>query len=94
MKDTGTATAVELTEIHGRLDQVITSIDVVKEKQEEMGEHIVSIKDSVYNPDLGLYARLRELENWKETSSKLIWIIISSIAALTVATLYKMLLSA
>ena len=94
MKDTGTATAVELTEIHGRLDQVITSIDVVKEKQEEMGEHIVSIKDSVYNPDLGLYARLRELENWKETSSRLIWIIISSIAALTVATLYKMLLSA
>jgi hypothetical protein len=94
VKDTGTATAVELTEIHGRLDQVITSIDVVKEKQEEMGEHIVSIKDSVYNPDLGLYARLRELENWKETSSKLIWIIISSIAALTVATLYKMLLSA
>jgi hypothetical protein len=94
VKDTGTATAVELTEIHGRLDQVITSIDVVKEKQEEMGEHIVSIKDSVYNPDLGLYARLRELENWKETSSRLIWIIISSIAALTVATLYKMLLSA
>ncbi len=94
MKETGTATAVELTEIHGRLDQVITSIDVVKEKQEEMGEHIVSIKDSVYNPDLGLYARLRELENWKETSSRLIWIIISSIAALTVATLYKMLLSA
>jgi hypothetical protein len=94
VKETGTATAVELTEIHGRLDQVITSIDVVKEKQEEMGEHIVSIKDSVYNPDLGLYARLRELENWKETSSRLIWIIISSIAALTVATLYKMLLSA
>ena len=93
MKDTGTVGAVELTEINGRLDQVIISIDAVKEKQEEMGAHIVKIKDSVYNPDLGLYARLRELETWKETSSKLLWIIITSVAALTVATLYKMLLN-
>ena len=90
MKDSEIDAAVALTEINGRLDQVILSIETVKDKQEEMAGHIVKIKESVYNPDSGLYARLRELESWKETSSRLLWILISSVAALTVATLYKM----
>ena len=38
------------------------AIDTVKDKQEEMAEDIAKIKEAVYNPDSGLYARLRELE--------------------------------
>ena len=56
-----------------------------------MAEDIGKIKEAVYNPDSGLYARLRELESWKETSERLIWIIITSVATLTVATVYKIL---
>lgn len=90
VKETEIDNAVAFAEINGRLDQVLLSIETVKEKQEEMAEDIAKIKNSVYNPDLGLYARLRELENWKESSSKILWIVITSTAALTVATLYKM----
>ena len=61
-------------------------------KQEEMAQDIVQIKEAVYNPDSGLYARLRELESWKDTSSRLLWMIITSVVALTVATIYKLAL--
>jgi septation ring formation regulator EzrA len=83
--------AVAFAEISGKFDQMMDKIETVKDKQEEMAEDIAKIKEAVYNPDQGLYARLRELESWKDTSSRLIWIIITSLTALTVATVYKML---
>tara|TARA_R110002074_G_scaffold397045_1_gene587065 strand:+ start:300 stop:584 length:285 start_codon:yes stop_codon:yes gene_type:complete len=84
-----TETKVTLAEMSGRFDQVIDKIETVKDKQDEMASDIAKIKEAVFHPDLGLYARLRELESWKETSSRLIWLIITSVSALTVATLYK-----
>jgi uncharacterized coiled-coil DUF342 family protein len=81
--------AVAWAEVNGKFDRMIQSIDTVKDKQDEMAEDIAKIKEAVYNPDSGLYARLRELETWKDTSSKLIWIIITSVATLTVAAVYK-----
>ena len=84
--------AVAFAEMSGKFDQVMQKIDTVKDKQEEMAEDIGKIKEAVFNPDSGLYARLRELENWKDTSSRLIWIIITSLVGLTAATLYKTLL--
>ena len=81
--------AVTFAEISGKFDQVMDKIETVKEKQEEMAEDIITIKEAVYNPDSGLYARLRELESWKDTSSRLIWLIITSVTALIAATVYK-----
>ena len=90
MRESDIDNAVALASINGRLDQVLFSIETVKEKQEEMAEDIAKIKNSVYNPDLGLYAGLRELENWKDSSSKILWIIITTGTTLTIATLYKL----
>ena len=81
--------AVAFAEISGKFDQMMDKIETVKDKQDEMADDIAKIKEAVYNPDQGLYARLRELESWKETSSRLIWLIITSVTGLTVATLYK-----
>ena len=41
-------------------------IEMLLERQEEMAENVAKIKEAIYNPDQGLYARLRELENWKQ----------------------------
>ena len=81
--------AVAIVEMNGKFDQVMQKLDNVKDKQEEMAEDIGKIKEAVYNPDEGLYARLRELESWKATSSRLIWLIITSMVGLTVATIFK-----
>ena len=82
---------VALVEMAGKFDQIMDKIETVKEKQEEMAEDIAKIKQAVYHPDEGLYSRLRELESWKETSSRLIWLIITSVTGLLVAAIYKSL---
>jgi uncharacterized coiled-coil DUF342 family protein len=82
---------VALVEMAGKFDQIMDKIETVKEKQEEMAEDIAKIKQAVYHPDEGLYSRLRELESWKETSSRLIWLIITSVTGLLAAAIYKSL---
>jgi len=67
-----------LTILDGKLDKLSMKIDELKDRQEDMAEDISKVKDAVYHPDEGLYARLRELEGWKKTSSKLTWMLISS----------------
>ena len=85
----GDDSAVAFAEMSGKFDQIMDKIETVKDKQDEMAADITQIKEAVYNPDQGLYARLRELETWKETSARLLWIIITTVAGLAAATLYK-----
>jgi len=61
-----------------KINQMLNDIAVVKEKQEEMHEDIAKIKEAVYNPDTGIYARIRSLESWKSTSTKMMWILFTS----------------
>ncbi len=74
------------------ITELSSKIEVLLEKQEEMAENIAKIKDAVYHPDRGLYARLRELENWKKTHSRIQWLIISSIVALTTGAIWNLLI--
>ena len=67
-----------LTVMDGKLDKLSMKIDELKERQEDMAEDISKVREAVYHPDEGLYARIRELEGWKDTSSKEMWMLISS----------------
>ena len=82
-----------LIDLNAKMERLMLGIDSVKEKQDEMALDIGKIKEAVYNPDEGLYARLRELEAWKKNSTKLIWIIITALAGLTTASFWSMLVS-
>ena len=72
-----------LIELNGKFERMMDGIESVKEKQDAMADGIDKIKEAVYNPDEGIYARLRELENWKHTSSKLIWMIVTCVVGLS-----------
>ena len=76
-------------EIQSKLDKICNGMDVMQDKQEEMSSDIAKIKEAVYNPDQGLYARLRELETWKQTSSKMIWTLFTSVVGLVCAFILK-----
>ena len=76
-------------EIQSKLDRICTGMDVMSNKQEEMADAIAKIKEAVYNPDQGLYARLRELESWKQTSSRMIWTLFTSVVGLIGAFILK-----
>ena len=64
-------------------------MDVMSDKQVQMSEDIAKIKEAVYNPDQGLYARLRELESWKKTSSRMIWTLFTTVVGLLGAFILK-----
>ena len=61
-----------------KMSQMMNDISVMREKQEEMSQDIAKIKEAVYNPDDGLYARIKNLETWKSTSTKMMWILFTS----------------
>lgn len=78
-----------MLDMQSKLDKVCNGIDVMQDKQEEMSQDIAKIKEAVYNPDQGLYARLRELEAWKRTSSRMIWTLFTSVVGLIGAFILK-----
>ena len=71
-------------------DKIMDSLEIVKTNQEKMGEDISKIKEAMYNPDAGLYARLRVIEEQRKNASRLTWflftVLIGSLGA-AIATL-------
>jgi hypothetical protein len=78
-----------MLEMQSKLDRVCNGIDGVSSKQEQMSEDIAKIKEAVYNPDQGLYARIRELETWKRTSSRMIWTLFTTMIGFITAFILK-----
>lgn len=72
-----------------KMDKLCLSIETVRERQDEMLENVAKIKEAVYNPDEGLYARIRALETWKSTSSKIMWTLFTAIVGLASALVLK-----
>lgn len=63
----------EISEIKQAILEMKGEIRRLNEKQDVMIQDVKSIKDAVYHPEEGLYARLRDLESWQETVSKVLW---------------------
>jgi hypothetical protein len=80
---------IDLIELDGKLQRMMDGIDTVKDRQENMADDIIKIKEAVYNPDEGIYARLREVEGWKKTHSRLMWMIITSGVGITTAFIFN-----
>ena len=76
--------------ISRKIDKLCLTIEQVKDRQDEMLENVAKIKEAVYNPDEGLYARIRELESWKQQSSKIIWTLFTSVVGLGTALVIKL----
>ena len=79
----------ELTALTQGIFELKVVIENMADKQEEMVEDVKKIKEAVYNPDSGIYARLRELEQWKTTQQKYQWAVMVTLIGLTTATIYK-----
>jgi predicted nucleic acid-binding Zn-ribbon protein len=82
------------TELITLIQELKNAVERLSEKQDEMNADIKQIKEAVYNPDSGLYARLRDLEQWKETYSKVTWGVLTTVVGLVTATIYKMIIGA
>lgn len=82
-----------LIELNSKLERLLNGIDILGANQERMSDDISKIKEAVYNPDSGLYARLRSLEQWKETTSRVQWMMFSSVGMLMVKMFWDVMTS-
>lgn len=80
-----------ITALDKKVDRMMSSIDNLKEKQDDVAKDITKIKEAVYHPDEGLYARIKILETWKENQSKVSWIAVTAIIGLGVKQLWDLL---
>ena len=71
--------------------KLLSGIDSIKDNQHEAVVAIVDIKEAIFDPDKGLFARVKEVETWKQTSSKLLWIITTSTVGLVLAQIFKVM---
>jgi hypothetical protein len=78
-------------ELDAKIQRIFDNIEVMKEKQIDMADDIAKIKDAVYNPDEGIYARLREIETWKKNQSKMMWILLTASIGVCTAAAYNTL---
>jgi len=63
----------EMNEIKQALLELTVNIKHMDTKQDDMIDDVKSIKEAIYNPETGLYARVRDLEQWQENMSRVIW---------------------
>lgn len=89
MSDLDSLSSELVLELTRKIDKVCVTIDAVRERQDEMLENVSKIKEAVYNPDEGLYARIRALESWKDTSTKVMWTMFTAVVGLVSALVIK-----
>tara|TARA_R110000751_G_scaffold185981_1_gene292434 strand:- start:169 stop:435 length:267 start_codon:yes stop_codon:yes gene_type:complete len=83
----------DITHLTQAIIELKGQIERMAERQEEMVEDVKKIKEAVYNPDQGLYARLRSLELWQQSQSKIQWAVIMTLIGLVTTTIYKLIMS-
>jgi predicted nucleic acid-binding Zn-ribbon protein len=75
-----------------KVDRMMNIVNNLKEKNDDVARDISKIKDAVYHPEEGLYARIKTLETWKENQSKFSWIALTAIVGLGMKQLWDLLM--
>ena len=54
-----------------------------------MLDDVKKIQEAIYNPDQGLYARVRDLEQWQQGVAKFIWTVGIAVTGLIIQAIYS-----
>lgn len=57
---------LECSALNGGFDRLMSKVDAIEESQTTIANKVDELHDSIYDPDNGLYARLKEIEHEKE----------------------------
>jgi predicted nucleic acid-binding Zn-ribbon protein len=82
---------INIMKLDSKLDRVTDSIETIKDSQVDMNQKIGNIEKAIYNPDEGLYARIKEqdaeiqdLIQFKSSVTKFLWIVTSAIMGILI----------
>ena len=79
----------ELQDLKDSIVNLTMQVQRMADKQDEMLLDVRQIKEAVYHPEQGLYARLRDLEQWKEGVAKFIWTVGLAVMGLIIQAIYS-----
>jgi len=79
----------ELQDLKDSIVNLTMQVQRMADKQDEMLLDVRQIKEAVYHPEQGLYARLRDLEQWKEGVAKFIWTVGLAVTGLIIQAIYS-----
>jgi hypothetical protein len=76
-----------IIELDKKVDRVVSSIEIIKDKQDDLNRDLLKIKD----PDSGLFPRVKSLEEWRTTHSRITWAALSALIALAAKQLWDIM---
>ena len=79
----------EMQDLKESIVNLTIQIQRMADKQDEMIEDVKKIKEAIYNPEQGLYARVRDLEQWQQGAAKFIWTVGLAVTGLIVQAVYS-----
>jgi len=81
----------EIQDLRDAIVDLSHQIQRMADKQDEMIDDVKKIKEAIYNPDQGLYARVRDLEQWQQGVAKFIWTVGLAVTGLVIQAIYSSL---
>ena len=81
----------ENQELKDSIVELTHQIQRMCDKQDTMIQDVRQIKEAIYNPEQGLYARVRDLEQWQQGVAKFIWTVGLAVTGLIIQALYSSL---
>jgi len=89
----------DLSDLRITLVEINSELKNMVQKQEELHNDIRDVKSAIYNPNSGLYTRIRDLderikdlESWQGNVTKILWTIATTVTGLVAATIYKLIM--
>ena len=79
----------EMQDLKDAIVNLTMQVQRMSDKQDEMLSDVRTIKDAVYHPEQGLYARVRDLEQWQESIAKFIWTVGLAVTGLIIQAVYS-----
>jgi len=79
----------EIQDLKDALVDLAHQIQRMADKQDVMIDDVRKIKEAIYNPEQGLYARVRDLEQWQQGMAKFIWTVGVAVVGLVAQAIYS-----
>lgn len=79
----------EMQDLKDAVVELTHQIQRMSDKQDTMISDVRQIKEAIYNPEQGLYARVRDLEQWQAGMAKFIWTVGLAVTGLIIQALYS-----
>ena len=79
----------EVQDLKDAIVNLTMQVQRMSDKQDEMLSDVRTIKDAVYHPEQGLYARVRDLEQWQQAMAKIIWTVGFAVTGLVIQAIYS-----